>query len=139
MNFHSLNMQPVYSGEKFSFFISTNNLIFMEIGPYASLEIEDVYEIRKINQTLAKNNTISIVVSAGSMATLSKEARNEILNHGMFEKVKAIAIILDNLGQVIAANFFIKLSKRKNIKIFNNSNNALEWIAAFNNDTLPVN
>jgi len=94
----------------------------------ANLEVEDIIAIREANQILAKGNRYVVVLISGFHTTITKEAREESAKKEYGETRKAMAFIINNLGQRLIGNFFIQMNKPPTpTKIFTSKDEGLKW------------
>lgn len=94
----------------------------------ASLEVDDIIEIREANQVLAKGGKYVVLLESGFNTSLSKEAREESSKKEYGETRKAMAFVINSLSQRIVGNFFIQMNKPPTpTKIFTSKKEALTW------------
>src|SRR5438477_1049187 len=109
-------------------YLKSENLVFIHLFEYASIEIPEVDEIHKNINVLVDNKPCYLVVFPAHGSTSSNEARKYAAK--LKEKnVIAEALIIDSLAIRLLAAFFIKVNKPKQkMRIFANLDPALAWI-----------
>lgn len=96
----------------------------------ASIELEDAQEIVDLKETLYEpGEEMLVLVKSDGMLNISKEAMKLLSDHDTPNNViVSTALIVENLGLRIIANFFMARFKPVfPTKIFRNTNSAIKW------------
>lgn len=97
------------------------------------VELEDVVEVEKIFIELANNNKIYCLMdNAGQFNQFTQEAQRFLATEASIvkeNKMRASAVILDNLPNRILARFFLTFHKPAfKMKIFGKRQDAIDWL-----------
>ena len=107
----------------------TPDIIENIIHDHATLEKENVLEIKAVNKQLSLGQPYAVLVDGGTYTTISKEARELSASKEFAQKTIAKALLVRNLGQRIVGQFYIKVNKPHiKTKIFSDREKAIEWL-----------
>ena len=99
------------------------------IHNHASIEKEDVLEIKHVNKQLSGGLPYVVLIDSGTYTDITKEARELLASKEFGEKTIAKALFVRSLGHRIVAQFYIKINKPYiNTKIFADREKAIEWL-----------
>lgn len=102
------------------------------VNNFSDLVVEDIVAIREANQVIAQGKKYVVVLESGLNTSISKEARDESAKKEYGETRKAMAFVINSLGQRIIGNFFIQMNKPPTpTKIFTSRDEALKWAKSF--------
>lgn len=120
--------------------IKTKNVTILLLRPgiieniihdHATLEKEDILEMKQINKQLTAGLPYVVLIDSGTYTDITKEARELIASQEFGEKTIAKALFVRSLGHRIVGQFYIKINKPYiNTKIFADREKAIEWLAS---------
>ncbi|MBA3972422.1 MAG: hypothetical protein H0X46_09840 [Bacteroidetes bacterium] len=118
--------------------IKTKNVTILLLRPgiieniihdYATLEKEDILEIKQINKQLAGGMPYVVLIDSGSFTDINKEARELLSSREFGENTIAKALFVRSLGHRIVAQFYIRINKPYiKTKIFADREKAIDWL-----------
>lgn len=101
----------------------------------ATITGEDVLEMKAANQELCEDEPYCVLIDAGSMTSFTREAMEMVASKSFQQRTIAKAILINSLGHKILANFYLKVNRPHiKTKIFNNREEALNWLKKITND-----
>ena len=108
-----------------------NNIIFVECKANAEIELEDAKEDMELSEELMKDaNDFGTIIEMANIKSVSKEARDwysQIQNDN--PRNISVALVVDSFYTRIIANFFLGFkNSRTEMKIFNEKDDAIEWL-----------
>ncbi|MGZ3899915.1 MAG: DUF7793 family protein [Bacteroidia bacterium] len=107
----------------------TTRIIENIIHDYATLEKENVSEIKAINKQLTDGLLYAVLVDSGMYTSISKEARELTASKEFSQNTVAKALLVHTLGHRIVGQFYLKINKPHiNTKIFSDRGKAIEWL-----------
>lgn len=78
---------------------------------------------------ICNGKSTPLIMFIGEFSTFSKEAREFSANRENLGVITSIAYVLNNLGQRLIINFFIKVNKpTMPIKMFGHEKDAILWL-----------
>lgn len=105
------------------------NIVLLTVKNNATIEVEDVTEIKAFNLNLIGNNDYGVIVDAQNYTSISPEARGLMTSEYIEKNRVAIAIIIYELPQRIVGNFYINFNKPAvPTKLFSKRQEALSWV-----------
>ena len=106
------------------------NIVENIIDDYASVEPEDLWEIKKLNEELVGGGKYGAVVDSGNMTSISKEARELVASKEFQQNTLAKAVVIRSLGHRIILKFYMQINKPHiKTKIFTEREDAIAWIS----------
>lgn len=109
--------------------LRSDGIVHVHYKKNTTLDIELQSRMRDLFIELTGGKKSPFIFSADEGFTLTKEARE---NADSFKKnpvISSYAIIADNLGYRMIANFYLKINKPITpYKIFQNSEDAVQWL-----------
>ncbi|MFN4233630.1 MAG: hypothetical protein ACK4IK_02360 [Bacteroidia bacterium] len=107
--------------------LRSDGIIYVKINDDVEVDLPDSKEHYEIVKSIFKGNPGYVITESGVNSTVTKEVR-EFVN-SIPPITKAEAIVVNSLAQRIISNFIIKFhAPGRKIKVFNNLNDAVEWI-----------
>lgn len=107
----------------------TPEIIENIIHDYATLEKENVFEIKKLNRQLSNGKPYAVLVNPGLNTAISKEARELSACEEFAQDTIAKALLVHSVGHRVVAQFYIKINKPHiRTKIFTDREKAIEWL-----------
>lgn len=132
---HAENDFSVNGGEnyidhkKFRLTLVEEGIIENYVKPGILIESVDMWEIKKQNLILAKNQPYAVLVVQGHLAEVSRDAKETAASKEYVGITRAKALIVDSLGHRIVSNFYLSVNKPHiKTKIFNDRNEAIKWL-----------
>lgn len=114
---------------KFRLTVVEEGIIENYVKPGVLIDSDDMWEIKKQNLLLSKNQPYAVLVVQGHLATVSKDAKETAASKEYVGITRAKALIVDSLGHRIVSNFYLNVNKPHiKTKIFNNRNEAIYWL-----------
>ncbi len=105
------------------------NLVLVVLNDNATIEIEDIIEIKAANKKITNGENYGVIIDSGNYTSISNEARSLTASKEMEGKRIAMSVIINNLSQRLLVNFFLKINKPLvPTKSFSNLKEAREWI-----------
>lgn len=110
-----------------------NGIVQLKYQHDYEVELEDVKEVEKVFIQLSEGGAIFCLMdTSGRFNIYSNEAQKFLSKEASIvreEKIKASAVVIDNLANRMIARFFSKFFKPKfAMKIFSNRENAILWL-----------
>lgn len=103
-------------------------VVELHIYPECTVEAEKIDEIFE-NIHKHYPNARGLLVTAGSQASLSQEAREKVSSGSVTEQIKADAIVVEHYQHHMTANFFVRYNKpNRPTKIFKTEGEARKWL-----------
>lgn len=112
--------------------LSEEGVVIAVAYPQPLHTLDDAIENSRINEELAGDIKRPFIIDLTKVTAMSREARAYYARPETKKFLTAVAIITEsNLGRLVA-NFFIGLAKPAlPTKMFNNYNEALEWVLQY--------
>lgn len=118
--------------------IKTKNVTILLLRPgiieniihhHATIEKEDILEMKQINKQLSGGLPYVVLIDSGTFTDITKEARELLASQEFGEKTIAKALFVRSLGHRIVGQFYIKINKPYvNTKIFADREKAIDWL-----------
>jgi hypothetical protein len=94
-----------------------------------NIEVEDFYELSKVNYHLVKSKPYTVLASAEELTSFSVEARELVASKKFAGIAIAKALLISGLSQRIIGNFYIRVNKPHiNTKLFTDREEAIKWL-----------
>ena len=108
-----------------------NNIIFVECKANAEIQLEDAKEDMELSEKLvAEINYFATIIDTANIKSISKQARDwysQAQNDN--PRNVSVALIVNSFYTRIIANFFLGFkNSRTEMKIFNEKDDAIEWL-----------
>ncbi len=114
---------------KVDFIKLSENIIENVIKKDIELDVDDVIQLKNMNQSLANNKPYCVLVIPHEFSSLTKEGREYMATISISDKTIAIAIVSTSLAHKIVANFYLSINKPLvQTKLFSTREKALEWL-----------
>lgn len=105
------------------------NLLENFVLDYAVIELEDLLEVKKINQELTKGEPYAAILTFGDMTEVTKKAREQIASIEHKQNTVAKAILVNNIGDRLLGNFYLAVNKPIiKTRLFINRETSLNWL-----------
>ena len=109
--------------------LRSDDIVHVHYKKNTVLDVELQLRMRKIFDEMAGLRKLKFIFSGDEGFILTKEARENASLRQRESPISAYAIIANNLGYKIVANFYIKVVKPKGqYKVFNKFDEALAWL-----------
>lgn len=93
------------------------------------IEESDIWAIKKANISLTNGKPYCILVTAGHLSSISKEAKELTASKDFAQNTVAKAFLVDSLGHKIVGNLYLKINKPHiKTKVFTNRELAIDWL-----------
>ena len=109
----------------------SNDVIFVECKERAEIELEDAKEDMQLSEKLvAEVNYFATIIDTANIKSISKEARDWYSqSQNDNPRNVSVALIVNSFYTRIIANFFLGFkNSRTEMKIFNEKDDAIEWL-----------
>jgi hypothetical protein len=94
-----------------------------------NIEVEDFYELSKVNYHLVKSKPYTVLASAEELTSFSQEARELVASKKFAGIAIAKALLISGLSQRIIGNFYIRVNKPFiKTKMFTDREEAIHWL-----------
>lgn len=130
MNTNELSISKQIERNHFKLLKFGKNLSMILFLDGASINIEEAREIISLKETMYEpDEEMVVLVKSEGLMDISKEAMNLLSDHATPENViVSSALIVENLGLRLVANFFVNTVKPKYAtKVFRSLSKAIEW------------
>lgn len=108
-----------------------NNIIFVECKANAEIQLEDAKEDMELSEKLvAEVNYFATIIDTANIKSISKQARDWYSqSQNDNPRNVSVALIVNSFYTRIIANFFLGFkNSRTEMKIFNEKDDAIEWL-----------
>lgn len=127
--FSDNRMKADFENSKVLIYKLKDDIIKVLIKDSASIEVEDLLEMKDFNKKLAGGKDYYLLFIAGKDSHISKEAREKSTGKEISENKLAQAFVVQSLAHKIIANFFINIQKPSMpTKMFTNEKEAIHWL-----------
>ncbi len=93
------------------------------------MEVEDFYELSKVNYHLVKSKPYTVLASAEELTSFSHEARELVASEKFAGIAIAKALLISGLSQRIIGNFYIRVNKPHiKTQLFTDRQEAINWL-----------
>lgn len=103
--------------------------------PGLEIDLNIAKQIIKERKSLMENPPYLILLDARGLKSINREAREYLSSKESYEGVLAGALLADSVFTTYLANFFLKVTSKKDtapIKLFTKKHKAIKWLKAFN-------
>ena len=115
--------------EKFTIKLIKENFLSLEIHQNQVIEADDIHLIYQGYEKLIGENEYVVAVYGNNFSSISAEAREIAASKYASKKRKKVALISNNLDNILIVKFFINWNKPQTpIKIFKSEESAYEWL-----------
>lgn len=115
--------------EKTEISLLESGILENHILPMAHIEESDIWAIKKANFSLTDGKPYCILVTAGHLSSISKEAKELTASKDFAQNTIAKAILVDSLGHKIVGNLYLKINKPFiKTKVFTSRELAVIWL-----------
>lgn len=99
------------------------------VKPGASIEAEDIQQLKEKNVELSHGEKYVVLVSSGHLSSISKEARELTASKEFAQNTLAKALLVESLGHRIVGQFYLKINKPHiKTRLFTDRTIALIWL-----------
>jgi hypothetical protein len=108
-----------------------NNIIFVECKENAEIHLEDAKEDMELSARLVEDvNYFATIIDTANIKSISKQARDWYSqSQNDNPRNVSVALIVNSFYTRIIANFFLGFkNSRTEMKIFNEKDDAIEWL-----------
>ena len=108
-----------------------NNIIFVECKANAEIHLEDAKEDMELSARLVEDvNYFATIIDTANIKSISKQARDWYSqSQNDNPRNVSVALIVNSFYTRIIANFFLGFkNSRTEMKIFNEKDDAIEWL-----------
>ncbi|MBN8693385.1 MAG: hypothetical protein J0L69_09315 [Bacteroidetes bacterium] len=117
--------------EKADVFLIEDGILENHVKAMSHIEESDIWAIKKSNLSLTSGKPYCILVTAGHLSSISKEAKEVTASKDFAQNTIAKAILVDSLGHKIVGNLYVKLNKPYiKTKVFTSRDLAIAWLQA---------
>jgi hypothetical protein len=105
------------------------NIIEMVIHEDTVLDVDNLWEMKRINNLLGNEQAYVLLIDAAAGTTVTKEGRQLVASAEFKQFTKAIALIKRSSLVGTIFNFYVNLNRPKTpIQMFTNRAEAKEWL-----------
>ncbi len=127
--FSDNRMKADFENNKALIYKLEDDIIKVQIKDSASIEEEDLLEMKDFNKKLAEDKNYYLLFIAGKDAHISKEAREKSTEKEISENKIAQAFVVQSLAHKIIVNFFINIQRPSMpTKMFTDEKEAINWL-----------
>lgn len=122
-------MNSIVELKKVSAQIIEDGIVLNHFKSGENIEVEDFYELSKVNYHLVKSKPYTVLASAEELTSFSVEARELVASKKFAGIAIAKALLISGLSQRIIGNFYIRVNKPYiNTKLFTDREEAIKWL-----------
>lgn len=115
--------------EKTEVFLLEDGILENHVKAMSHIEESDIWAIKKANLSLTNGKPYCILVTAGHLSSISKEAKELTASKDFAQNTISKAILVDSLGHKIVGNLYVKLNKPYiKTKVFTSRELAIAWL-----------
>lgn len=115
--------------EKADVYLIEDGILENHVKAMSHIEESDIWAIKKANLSLTNGKPYCILVTAGHLSSISKEAKELTASKDFAQNTIAKAILVDSLGHKIVGNLYVKLNKPYiKTKVFTSRELAIAWL-----------
>lgn len=115
--------------EKTEVFLLEDGILENHVKAMSHIEESDIWAIKKANLSLTNGKPYCILVTAGHLSSISKEAKELTASKDFAQNTIAKAILVDSLGHKIVGNLYLKINKPYiKTKVFTSRALAIAWL-----------
>ena len=90
---------------------------------------ENAWELKRANMELANGERYCVLLTAGFLADITKDAREAVSSEKYLMSTKAKALLVTSMGQKIMGNFYLSINKPvMKTAVFSEREKAIEWL-----------
>ncbi|MFL5763249.1 MAG: hypothetical protein ACJ77K_04845 [Bacteroidia bacterium] len=110
----------------------SQSVVILHFKEDAELEVKEIRQLIKAAEKLADSKPYLLLSDARVNVVITSEARKIAANPKEAPLLVANAVLVNNLGLSLTANFFMKFNKPHfPVKVFYNEAAAMEWLLKF--------
>ncbi|MBK9284874.1 MAG: hypothetical protein IPM51_11245 [Sphingobacteriaceae bacterium] len=92
-------------------------------------DAKKAWELKKANLELANGEKYVVLLQAGYLADITKDAREAVSSSEYLMSTKAKALLVTSMGQKIMGNFYLSINKPvMKTAVFSEREKAIEWL-----------
>lgn len=115
--------------DKSEVFLLEDGILENHIKSMSHIEESDIWAIKKANISLTNGKPYCILVTAGHLSSISKEAKELTASKDFAQNTVAKAFLVDSLGHKTVGNLYLKINKPHiKTKVFTNRELAIDWL-----------
>ena len=113
-------------------FLREDQILQINIFPHSLIGENEAKKMTDASLKLTRNVMFPVMIVVGEFADFDKSSREYSADPEKEVGSSAKAYLLNNLGHIIIANFFLKVNKPvKPVRIFKNEQDAIKWLKNF--------
>lgn len=121
--------ESIISLEKTDISLLEDGILENHVKAMCHIEENDIWAIKKANLSLTNGKAYCILVTAGHLSSISKEAKQLTASKDFAQNTIAKAILIDSLGHKIVGNLYLKINKPYiRTKVFTSRELAIAWL-----------
>lgn len=118
-----------YKTDVFTIRLIEPNILENAVISHCTLDVEHVWEVKKINTKLTKGEPYAFLAVKGEFSIVTKEAKDLLSSKEIIGNTVAKALLIQSLSDRIVANFYLKMSQPiLKTKAFTNRDKAILWL-----------
>ena len=131
------NTSPVTKIDGVKLTLVEDRIILMEVEERFAFDIESMNAVRKANLELANNLPYCVVMKAELLSTFSGDVMKKSASESGSENRIALAIVDNNLGMKLVANFYLRFNNPvRPTKVFKSVDKAVSWLREMRDEFL---
>lgn len=112
--------------------LKSDGIVYCDYKEGVELDVPLQMLMLDVFNELTEGKKVPFLIEGGLGVTITKEARDNAIKIEDISPFKATAVVVRNIAQALIANFFIKFNKPKSpYKVFNNKEEAIEWLKEY--------
>lgn len=120
---------PTISMDKFDVTLLEEGIVENVVKPGAVMDMEDILKLKTLNSSITNGRRYCILVTAGYLSTITKEARELSASAEFSVSTIAKALLVSSSGQRMVGNFYLQVNKPSiKTKLFSDREKALNWL-----------
>jgi uncharacterized protein YuzE len=117
--------------------LRSDGIVKIHMNDNIEVDIERSREIFDIVSSFATKKELLVLVTGGKNSTTTKEVRDFAGSDEASRVTIAEAVVTPSLSQKLLVNFLLSFYKpKRELKLFNNEQDALNWLYSFKNKEL---
>lgn len=105
------------------------NILETIVDKDAILEVEDIWEIKRVNREICAGKPYAVLVDSGMYTSISEEARKLTASKEFQQLTLAKAVLVNSLAQRIIGRFYLQINRPAiKTRLFNDREQAILWL-----------
>lgn len=127
-----INKNKVVELRTFTTWLGDDGICYTVVKPNVEIDIKDALANSLVIKEISSGQTFPLLVNLKAIKSITKDARDHFSMGNRTPGVNAIAMLIESPGSRIIGNFFLGLNKPAvPTKLFNEKNQAMEWLKQF--------